>query len=75
MAFFAFISWILTAYYKLKTGKGLFMFNPCHITIMVEIYLLISVNTKRNIMIYSAWSGWLFGAYMASIIPHLAGIS
>jgi len=50
------------------------MFNPCHFAILVEIYLLVSKNTKTNVAIYTAWSGWLFGPYMANLIPHLNGI-
>jgi hypothetical protein len=75
MAIFAFFSWILTLYFKLITGKGLFMFNPCHIVILIEIYLLLSKNTKTNVTIYTAWSGWLYGPYMAMIVPHLEGLS
>jgi len=50
------------------------MLNPCHIAILIQIYLLLTKNTKTNIIIYSAWSGWLFGPYMATLIPHLNGI-
>ena len=51
------------------------MFNPCHITIMATIYLMVSKNTKGNIAIWTAWSGWLFGPYMATFIPHINGIN
>jgi hypothetical protein len=50
------------------------MYNS-RIVILIEIYLLLSKNTKTNVTIYTAWSGWLYGPYMAMIVPHLAGIS
>ena len=50
------------------------MLNPCHITILIQIYLMMNKNTKFNTMIYTAWTGWLFGPYMATFIPHLNGI-
>ena len=67
----AFISYLLTAYFKLETGKGLFMLNPCHITNLVLVYLLISPNSRLNQSIHSVWCSWIFGAYLALLVPHL----
>jgi hypothetical protein len=50
------------------------MLNPCHIAILIQIYLMFNKNTKFNRILYAAWSGWLFGPYMATLIPHLNGI-
>lgn len=50
------------------------MLNPCHINILIQIYLLLTKNTLKNRMLHTAWTGWLFGPYMATFIPHLNGI-
>jgi hypothetical protein len=51
------------------------MFNPCHMALLIQSYLLLSRNTMKNRMIYLAWTGWLFGAYMATLVPHINGLN
>jgi hypothetical protein len=47
------------------------MLNPCHMTLLIQIYLLIRPSTQTNQKIHTMWTTWLFGAYMASVIPHI----
>lgn len=74
MAVNGIISLFLTFYYKLMTGKGLFIFNPCHISILVLIILLLAPTTNFTRKLHTCWASWLFGAMMAIGLPHLEGI-
>ena len=70
------ISLIFTCYYKISTGKGLFIFNPCHVTLLgVTILLLWPENEKKIQRFHTYWTAWLSGAMMALVVPHLEGIS
>jgi hypothetical protein len=64
---------ILIMYFKIKTTKGLFIFNPCHIFLLMNLYLLIveDNSTSFNRKLHTASTGWLFGAILALFIPHL----
>ena len=57
------------------TKKGLFIFNPCHITLIIMTVLLFSKSSLMMRKIHSYWTTWLFGAYLALMVPHLEGIS
>lgn len=68
------VSLILTFYFKLITKKGLFILNPCHITLIIMTVLLFSRSTPLMLKLHTYWTAWLFGAYLAVLIPHLDGI-
>ena len=65
----------LTMYYKISSGKGLFILNPCHVAISGVIVLCVMPSTVSMRKLHSMWTSWLFGATLAIIVPHLAGIS
>lgn len=69
------ITFILTAYYKMAAGKGLFMLNPCHISLLGVIVLCVAPSTARMHKLHTMWTSWLFGAFLALFFPHLRGIS
>ena len=69
------LSLVGTAYYKFITKKGLFMLNPCHVTLLIMVLLLFSKATPIMQKIHTYWTSWLFGAYLALMMPHLYGIS
>ena len=75
VAFLGVISLVLTFYYKWITGKGAFILNPCHVTLVITIYLLISPVNSFTRKIHTCWTSWLYGAVMALLIPHLEGIT
>ena len=74
VAFIGIIALLATAYMKISTGKGLFVLNPCHISILGVIVLCIAPSTRKMRKIHSMWTSWLFGATLAVLIPHLNGI-
>lgn len=54
--------------------KGLFILSPCRVVLLVQIILLFRPNSRANRILHTAWTGWLFGPYLANFIPHLDGI-
>jgi hypothetical protein len=68
------LSYLLTLYYKVKTRRGLFILNPCHMSALFLVYLLFAKSTRMNRIIHGVWCSWIYGAIMALIFPHLAGI-
>jgi hypothetical protein len=40
-AIFGIVSLVLTFYFKLITGKGIFIFNPCHVALLLTVILLL----------------------------------
>ena len=75
VALSAVVCYIMTFYYKVITRKGMFIFNPCHMTLIVMICLMISPSTPFMKKVHTFWTTWLFGAFLALFIPHLEGIS
>jgi hypothetical protein len=71
------VTLIGTAWVKLDRGQGMFLFNPCHITLLMMIILLKTNNTSSTFMkrMHTAWSALVFGAFAALLIPHLEGVS
>ena len=68
------IAWFLTAYMKTMTGKGLFILNPCHMSILGVIVLCLMPTTPFMRKVHSMWSAWTYGATLALLVPHLNGI-
>lgn len=68
------ISLILTFYFKLVTRKGVFIFNPCHIALLMVVILLLSPTSDFTRKLHTCWTSWNFGALMALFIPHLYGV-
>lgn len=71
----AIVCLVLTFYYKLMTGKGLFIFNPCHTALAMVVILLLSPTSKFTCQMHTCWTAWLFGAMLALTVPHLYGIT
>lgn len=65
---------LVQGYYKFTTRKGLFMFNPCHINVLMMSYLLLSETTTKTKRLYVCWETWLFGPTLSLVIPHLNGV-
>lgn len=74
VAFVGAISLILTGYMKLATGKGMFLLNPCHVSVLGVIVLCVAPSTTLMRKVHSMWTAWLFGATLALLVPHLNGI-
>lgn len=52
------------------------MLNPCHVTFLMFLVLLMGNNTSYKMRwMHTAWTGWLFGGFAALVIPHLEGLS
>lgn len=75
VAFNCIVSLVLTLYYKMLTGKGIFIFNPCHVSLLLVVVLLLAPTTDFTRKLHTCWTAWLFGAIMALFIPHLYGIT
>lgn len=65
-----------TCYRKVVRKEGIFLLNPCHITFLMLLILLVGNNASNKMRwLHSAWTGWLFGGFAALAIPHLEGLS
>ena len=65
-------SLIYTTYSKFSRREGLFMTNPCHISLLTLVVLLLGDNSSdRMRWLHTVYSGSLFGAFAALVIPHL----
>lgn len=63
---------VYTFYRKVVRKEGIFMLNPCHITFLMLLILLIGDNISYKMRwLHTAWTGWLFGGFAALVIPHL----
>jgi hypothetical protein len=71
------VSLILAVYYKVATKRGLFILNPCHITLLIMLVLLRAEDNSRPFMrkLHAVWTAWLFGAFGALYFPHLEDVS
>jgi len=58
--------------FKLQTRQLIFIFNPCHIFTMMQIYFLASRPTKRMHLLFHAHQPILFGTLLAMIFPETA---
>ncbi len=70
-------SFLLTLYFKVATKRGLFILNPCHISLVLMLILLAaednsSLNMRR---LHTAWTAWLLGPFGAIAWPHLEDVS
>ena len=59
----------------MATGKGLFILNPCHMSIVAVIVMCLVPATPFMKKIHSMWTSWLFGASLAIMVPHLKGMA
>ena len=50
--------------------------NPCHVSLTLLLVLLKGDNSKYWMKwVYAAYTGWLFGAFAALLLPHLEGLN
>jgi len=69
------LSLAYTTYSKFSRREGLFMTNPCHISLLVLLVLLLGDNSSdRMRWLHTVYGGSLFGAFAALVIPHLEGL-
>ena len=68
---------IYTAYYKIITKRGLFLLNPCHIALLMLLFLLKARDNSTLFMrrFHSLWTGWWIGGLAGFLFPHLEDIS
>lgn len=67
---------VYTCYRKIVRKEGVFILNPCHITFLMLLILLVADNTSSKMKwLHTAWTGWLFGGFAALVIPHLEDLS
>ena len=70
------LSLIYTIYRKIVRKEGLFLLNPCHVTLILQLILMVGDNSCLWMRrLHTVWTGWLFGPFGALIIPHLQGLS
>jgi len=73
-AYVSLITYALQFYYKVSTGKGLFMLNPCHINVLIMSYLALKPTTQLTKTIALCWEAWFFGPLLSLMFPHLSGL-
>jgi hypothetical protein len=66
-------SLLLTLYFKVVTKRGLFMLNPCHVSLVIMLVLLRAEDNSslRMRWLHTAWTAWLLGPFGAIAWPHL----
>ena len=55
--------------------KGLFIFNPCHLSCLGVIVMCLKSSTSTMRTFHTMWTSWIFGAALALSVPHLNGVS
>lgn len=70
-------SLLMTFYYKLVTKRGLFILNPCHVALAMQLVLLATKDNTSLFMrrMHMAWTAWLFCPFSALLLPHLEEIN
>jgi len=66
-----------TVYYKIVTKRGLFLLNPCHISLFTLLYLL-KAQDNSNLFtrrIHTLWTGWWIGGLAGFLFPHLEDLT
>jgi hypothetical protein len=66
---------IMHCMYKIRTQQLIFIFNPCHVVILVEAYLLISPNDINQRIIYTVLMNTLFSPWIALFFPVTVGLT
>lgn len=66
-------SLLMTFYYKWVTKRGLFILNPCHVALAMQLVLLAAKDNTSLFMrrLHVAWTAWLFCPFSALLLPHL----
>jgi hypothetical protein len=48
-------------FYKTYAGKGIFLFNPCHVVLVMEAYILLTNKSEKGQVMYANVISLLFG--------------
>lgn len=56
----AILVFAIQAVYKLSSGKGIFLLNPCHVVLLMEAYVLIFDKTEKSQVMYANVVSLLF---------------
>ncbi|CAD8043136.1 unnamed protein product [Paramecium primaurelia] len=60
--------------YKLYTGRGVFMNNPCHIVLLMQGYVLLTKKHKFSAIVFICQLRWLYGVFAALKFPVITGL-
>lgn len=67
-----FLSLAYTVYRKIVRREGMFILNPCHVALIMQLILMLGDNSSLSMRrLHNIWNGWLFGPLGALLIPHL----
>ena len=69
-----FACWILMFGYKLYTGRGVFMLNPCHFVVLFSGIILICKKNKITANFFIVLQRYLFGPWSALLFPVMNGL-
>jgi hypothetical protein len=69
------VNFCMMVFYKLYTGRGVFLNNPCHVVLFVQGYLLLTEKTKNNAILYLCFTKWVFCPWFAIVFPSLEGMN
>ena len=53
---------ILQLFLKIQTSRLIFIFNPCHVTTLLQAYVLLTPSSTQNYKIMHISMAWCFGA-------------
>jgi len=68
-------TYIVMAWYKFSTRRGIFMNNPCHFVLLFSGILLLTEKTKAKAVLFISYLRWLFGPYSALALPVIVGMN
>ncbi|KRX06661.1 hypothetical protein PPERSA_13140 [Pseudocohnilembus persalinus] len=71
VGYISFLVYLIMVYYKVKTGKLVFMLNPCHMCVLQQAILLTTKKTKFTAGLYIQYMRWMFGPFCAIVFPVL----
>ncbi|OMJ73287.1 hypothetical protein SteCoe_28070 [Stentor coeruleus] len=65
---------ILQFFLKIQTHRLIFIFNPCHVTTLMQAYVLLTPSSTQNYKIMHISIAWCFGAFLGVLMPMVGEI-
>jgi len=65
---------VLQCWYKINSQQLIFIFNPCHILLLFQAYLLINPNNLTERTLYTVIMNTLFSPWIAIAFPVTCGL-
>lgn len=74
LGYFSIFMFVSQCCYKINSQQLIFIFNPCHMLLLVQAYLLINKNTVTQRTIYTVVMNTSFSPWIAIAFPVTCGL-